>query len=415
MPVYESLEEWFDGSTRVLDNGITVWAKGSPQAKQYAVYVGMRAGSVEDPLDRPGCAHCFEHIPFRGAGRYDTGLAMGAQLEEWAGHWNASTTFDRTIFEVTSNPQTRDHALDVIYAMVAEPHFSGVETERINILREYHTRQSYPETRAYDELSARAFGNRRWNHPIIGIPDSIMTMNADHLEQFYRAWYQPNHMIVAIVGPEETTALLDLVEQYFGRMISTAGTLSEFDSDPQPCTGTMQIEWERPEGLVWVRGFYPATLPNMIHVNMLNEMLGSGLSSPIFQELREREAFFYGSGSDLSICRGGIGSATFWAQIDPQRIDEFWPKFWRVVSRPAPDRLEWVRHHYFGNASRQPFQAADIASAALGALFDFGNVTPRNDVLGMVLKTSHEDIEKLVLENFAQNQSFQASYRPASV
>lgn len=414
MSVYESLEEWFDGSTRVLDNGITVWAKGSPQAKQYAVYVGIRAGSVEDPLDRPGCAHCFEHIPFRGAGRFDTGLAMGAQLEEWAGHWNASTTFDRTIFEVTSNPQTRDHALDVIYTMVAEPHFSGVDTERINILREYHTRRSSPEIRAYDELSARAFGNRRWNHPIIGNPDSIMTMKADHLEQFYRAWYQPNHMIVTVVGPEETTALLDLIEQYFGRIASTTTSPSVFDSDPQPRTSTTQLEWERPEGLVWVRGFYPVTLSNIIHINMLDEMLGSGSSSPIYQELREREAFFYESSSYISAYRGGIGAATFLAQIDSQRIDEFWPKFWQVVSRPVPDRLEWVKHHYFANASRQPFKSADIASTALDELFNFGIVTLRNDVLGSVLGTPLQDIEKLILENFAQNQVFQASYRPAS-
>lgn len=413
MSIYEPVEEWFDGELRTLPNGVVVWAKGSKEAKQYAIRAGVRVGSLEDPLDKPGCAHFFEHMPFRGAGRFECEIAMSSLLEEWSGDRNAYTGRDITVFHTTSHPQTRDHALEMIYSLVAMPHFSGTEIEREAILREYRENRVDLFRRAEEKLYPWLYRNPRWQRPVIGTLAGIQSITTDDLQKFHTTWYRPKNLVVTIVGPEESTALLDHIEHYFGQMTPHSQPVPLLDYSPEVKSGPVSLGWDRPEGYVWFECPFEKSLPSFLLSRHSLTIVAGGTSSPLYQELREKRGLFYSSDGDIGTVRDR-GYMRFTAAIDPVRMEDFWKVFpgGVISSCSISQRLQWAHNNFYATLSQASFRPARVAASALDALMDFGSVTLRNEVATAVLNFTVGDVEATLASLLDTNQTVQARFVP---
>lgn len=410
------LEEWYDGMERVLNNGMRLWAKSDERATTFAIRVCVLAGSFEDPPDRPGCAHCFEHIPFRGAGRFTSKLALADPLEERDGSLNAHTWYDKTQFEIQSDPATRQHALDVLAAMLLEPHYSGVEAERETIFREYRLRRSQPPLRAFDQTMAMLFKNQAWQHMVIGTEESIKTMTADHLRSFHQHWYSPGNMLSTIVGPDPEDKLLDLLEERFSG-IPPSGQSAHCGYEPvQPPIRQEAVTrpWELGDALVVCATVFPLTHEMDATADVLRTMLAPGMSSPILRRLREEASYFYTF--DLKTMRWrGFGMLAFMTQIAPQRVEQFWEDFWQIPrgdSELTARRLAWARNRICADRCHEMFRSARVADAALSDLRAFGSVQSRNADLSDLLGVSLDQILHFCADYYSPGRCLQVSFVP---
>lgn len=391
------LEEWYDGELRVLENGLTVWAKGYATAKEYAVVVNVAAGSVEDPLDQLGCAHCFEHIPFRGAGRFSSKCALVDPIEEWDGAVYAVTSPDLTQFGVTTDPVVLSHSLEAIAAMVQQPHFTGVEAERDTILQEYFSRRVHIEQRASDDLLPLIFRQPNLGHSVIGTPANIQAMTADHLQAFHRNYYTADRMLVTIVGPDDTQKLLDKVSIAFAAV--PAGTSRPYQAPsvqlPALCYGPHHQTWDLPATLIGCAIFFPLDPRLLNQATLLVTMLAEGLSAPLFQRLREKQSYCYSFYLSSTNWRG-FSSIDFAAQISLPRLAAFWQDFWSVVSTEEglnQRRLDWAKNSLIATRQHGHFSPTNVARAAGYELLAYGRVFGRNEEITDTLQVSLSDLQ----------------------
>lgn len=412
MPFIPKIEEWLEGSTRHLSNGVTLWASSQKTAEDFGVAVGVKASVVDDPLDCPGLAHCFEHIPFRGAGKFDSNLAMSDPLEEYAGDCGASSYIDSTIFDISAAEIVLEHALDVICAMVISPHCSGIELEREAILREYCRNHNDPSKRAVDNLLEMMFPNSGWGRKILGSMESISSMTAEHLRSFHRQWYIGSNMFATVVGPYPPEKMLDLLEARLGSV--PAGCSKDRCDFPEPQRGCYGSVWEFSEAAALMGIIVPATDERLYVLQMLDGMLDDGYSAPLNQQLRESNAYFY------SYDFGWQPLAEYFlvwsnALISPQRTQEFWEDFWRIVATPehlTPRRLEWVRHRREAMLKQARLDSNTVAVSAVKHLMQWEKVTPRNEQLARLLQVSLDDVHAFQKQFIQPQCALQLTIQP---
>lgn len=412
------LEEWYDGTQRVLGNGMTLWAKSWPSAKTYGIVVGVQVGSFEDPPDRPGCAHCFEHIPFRGAGQFPSNLAIVDPVEEHGGKMNAGTGSDTTTYWVRTDPQTLEHALDVIAAFVSEPQYVGVEVERKTIVREYWMCRTDPPRRVSCDFPGLFYTDSRWGHAVIGTLESIETMAAEHLATFHGQWYSPGRMVAALVGPGETDgALLDMLEARFDRIKSRGdGPVRAVPAQiPAVRRGEQTAVWDLEETVLANESVFPEGWRNELTASLMCRMLGSGSSSPVVQCLREERGYFYTHVLGSSAHRG-FGAMGFGCHVAPERAAACWTDFWSLV---APEtglnrrRWEWVRCQRLSKMTHAPFLPDIVAEGAVESLLTRGCVRTRNDYAAGLRSISHEEVLTFAHAYFRPEHCLQVTFQSA--
>lgn len=412
------VEEWYDGERRVLSNGMTLWSKSWPKAKTYGMAIAVSVGSVEDPPDRPGCAHCFEHIVFRGAGPFPSSLALVDFIEEHDGRCNASTGRDETSYWIEADQRVLGHALDALYAIVSSPHFQGIETERKTILREYHEALAHPLHRAIEEFLALLFReDSHWGHPVIGTENSITTMTAKHLAAFHRAWYAPGRMAAAIVGPGDTPAMLDDLERrllmfpFRGEHHLTA----EFPVIPKVLRGKHEGRWDLPATVLTCGNVFRSDLALYRTARLLCGMLGEGTSSPILQRLREERAYFYTYSLGISAQRG-FHIIGFDCPVADERADACWDGFWKLVSPNTgvcARRWEWMQRRLTAGLQHGEFSPLHVAKKAASDLVSYGHVVQRNERAAAYRKISLQDVQAFAEEYFAPRTCLQVTFWPA--
>lgn len=403
------VEEWFDGTQQTLDNGLVIWAKGDQRAKVYAIRLGVHAGTVEDPPESAGLAHAFEHIVFRGAGRFTSTVEITDPLEQYHGKFNAHTGPCCTTFEFDSDPATIEHVLEVAQAFMTAPHYHGIELERQTILREFRRKMSNPEARAIIESTARFFPNFAWGHCGVGTETSINSMESGQLERFFSTWYRPSNIVAVIVGPDAETQLIERLSNALHGIVEPAHPMPPYIPQPSPPKGSRAgLHWHLPATVAVCQARFPATQRNRQLASRIRAMLNSGMTSPLVRCLRVERGYFYACGL-WTIDLRDFDTLYFVASISRERVKPFWSDFWHTFANGChdKDRLAWTGHRLVAKYSHMQFVPGAIADRALDSLIAYGRVTPRNDELLDLLSISLPDIiefteRHLLREHFLQ-------------
>ena len=415
MPHRPVVEEWCDGVTRVLPNGITLWAKGWPSAKTTAIVVAVAVGAVEDPLHGSGRAHGFEHIPWRGAGPFPSKLALIDAVEEHGGDWNAHTSMDMTTYWLNVDPTMVDHALDVLHAVVSAPHFEGVEAERATILREYWMYRLTPSKRISLEFPALFHTDPYRARAVIGTEESIATMSPEDLKHFHIQWYSPGKMAVTIAGPGNPENLLDRLQARFGHLPSREETSLSAPPPSLPVTrtGHQKCPWDLNATVIVCECAFPPEDEWAAYV--LSRMLGSGSSSPIFQRLREEHSYFYAYAMGTDEHRG-FRTIGFGAEVAGSRADACSEDFWGLVTPTGgltPRRWEWIQKCIAAEFAHAPFMPRPLVVTAAESIVTHGRVLLRNERATRLAETSLDDVLAFAEKHFSRDRCLEVHFSPA--
>jgi predicted Zn-dependent peptidase len=275
-----------------LANGVTVAIDAMEGAESAAIGLYAGVGSRSEPDGKGGLAHLVEHMVFKGARGRDA-RAIAEAIEDVGGSLNAWTARDQTVFHARTLAPDVGLALELIADLVRAPRLDEAELERekLVILSELGECLDAPDDLIHDHLFEAAFGQQPLARPILGREPSIRALTRTDCVQWLDEQYRPDRLVVSAAGKVDPGHVLMLAEALFGDLeavpppaISPASFSGGTKSDPRSAEQTH---------LAFAFPGLPASHPSAPALSLFAQAVGGGMSSRLFQDLREERGLAY--------------------------------------------------------------------------------------------------------------------------
>jgi predicted Zn-dependent peptidase len=345
MPVFEKT---------TLGNGIRVVTAPMPQVGSVACFVVLAAGSRYETPESKGIAHFSEHMFFKGTERRPAARSIATEIDAIGGEFNAFTGKEITGYYVKTGAETRDVALDVLADMLLHSRFDPgeIEKEKGVILEEMNVYLDTPQRYVGSVYDQVLFGDQPLGWDIIGTKETIEAATRDTFVSYLDAWYRPERIVVGVAGRIGDGLQGRLEELLGGVEPRETGSAAPVELPPNGASVLLHTKAsEQAHLVVGVRG-YPLGHPDRYALQLLSVVLGGGMSSRFFTEVREKRGLAYyvhaanGSYTDTGTLYAGAG-------VDVGRIDEaittILGELRKIASEPVPaDELEKARGYAKG-------------------------------------------------------------------
>jgi predicted Zn-dependent peptidase len=313
----------------VLPGGLRVVTEAVPSVRSVTFGVWVGVGSRDESVRQAGCSHYLEHLLFKGTGRRSA-LDISSTVDALGGEMNAFTAKEYTCFYARVLDADLPVAVDVVSDMITSALVLGsdVDNERGVILEEIAMSDDDPSDLVHDSFAQALFGDTPLGRPILGTTESIEGLSRTTINSYYRRHYRPENMVVAAAGNLDHANVVRLVRKAFG----AAGALADHSAVPiEPRIGGRQ-RLSRPGVHVERRSTEQANfvfgMPGMSRVDdrrfalgVLNSVLGGGMSSRLFQEVREKRGLAY-SVYSYNAQYADTGLFGVYAGCQPDKVDQ---------------------------------------------------------------------------------------------
>jgi predicted Zn-dependent peptidase len=332
-----------------LDNGLRVLTANLDHAQSVTCMVMLAAGSRYETPDTNGIAHFSEHMFFKGTQRRPSARDIAGEVDSIGGEFNAFTGKEYTAYYVKCAAEHRDVALDVLADMLRNSRFDAEEIDREKgvIIEEMNMYFDTPRDYIGGVYESLLYGDQPLGWDIIGRKETVREATRDTFMQYLDRWYKPPRMIVGIAGKIGDDALARATE-LFGDLPS--GETGE----PQPArehqSERVRVFTKQSDQAHLILGVpsYPVEHPDRYALQMVATVLGGGMSSRLFTEVRERRGLaYYVFGLNHSYT--DAGSLYSQAGVDINRIEEavttIATELKKIAAEPVPsDELEKARN-----------------------------------------------------------------------
>jgi predicted Zn-dependent peptidase len=332
-----------------LDNGLRVLTANLPYAQSVAVLVMLAAGSRYETAESSGIAHFSEHMFFKGTERRPSAKEIAGAIDAIGGEFNAFTGKEYTTFYVKCAAEHRDVALDVLVDMLRNARFEPEEIEREKgvIVEEMNMYYDTPRDFIGGVYESLLWGDQPLGRDIIGTKETIRDATRDTFMGYLDRWYKPSRMVLGVAG-RIGDGLLERAQELLG-------DLEDADTgEPEPTTphtnGRVSVHTKQSEQAHISLGVHSVPLdhPDRYAIQLLATVLGGGMSSRLFSEVRERRGLaYYVYGLNHSYTDAG----TLYSQagVDIARIDDavatIAAELRKVATEPLPaEELEKARN-----------------------------------------------------------------------
>jgi len=281
----------------VLPSGLRVLTEHVPGVRSAAVGLWVGAGSRDEQGAEAGASHYLEHLLFKGTGRRSA-LDISASVEAVGGDLNAFTTREYTCYYARVLDADLPLALDVVTDMVTGSllRAEDVDAERGVVLEEIAMHDDDPGDVVHDVFSTAVLGDRPLGRPVLGTVDSIEAMTRATLADYYGSRYAPSSTVVAVSGSLEHDAVLTAVERAYAGVADLASPVPlRPPSGHGADAGQVRVvrrDTEQAHVVLGVPGV-SRTDDRRWALGLLSTALGEGMSSRLFQEVRERRGLAY--------------------------------------------------------------------------------------------------------------------------
>ena len=282
-----------------LDNGLTVVSDEMTSVESASAGVWVDAGARFEAPKVNGVSHMLEHMTFKGT-RKRTALAIAEEVENVGGHINAYTSRENTAYYAKVLKEDLDLAIDVVADLVLNATLDAVELERERgvILQEIYQAQDTPDDVIFDMFQEACFPDQALGKPILGFADGVRAMPRDDIIGYMAEHYRPAGMVLSASGNFEHDRLIDLAQKHFDTANPGRG-----ETYPQArYIGSDVRESRDIEQVHLMLGFEGVTYTDddFYAASVLSVLFGGGMSSRLFQEIREKRGLVYSVYSFLS-------------------------------------------------------------------------------------------------------------------
>ena len=287
-------------SRSVLPGGLRVVTEFLPSVRSVSLGIWVGVGSRDEDVPHAGATHYLEHLLFKGTGRR-TALEISAAMDAVGGEMNAFTAKEYTCYYARVLDSDLPLAVDILSDMITSSLITpkDVDAERDVVLEEIAMNEDDPSDTAHEAFTAKLFGDTPLGRPILGTTDSINAITRDQIFEHYRARYSPEHLVVAAAGNLDHDTVVALVTDAFGPALDRAAEpapprLNGSHVPGHAGVGTKLISRgiEQANLVLGCEGL-PRTDERRFALGVLNAAFGGGMSSRLFQEVREKRGLAY--------------------------------------------------------------------------------------------------------------------------
>jgi len=275
-----------------LANGLTIISDHMPHLETVALGVWVATGARHESARDTGISHFIEHMAFKGTGRRSA-RQIAEEIEEVGGELNASTSVDSTAFYARLLKGDIEVALDILADIMLNPIYPGeeLERERSVILQEIAATRDIPEEIVLDLLQDAAFPRQPLGRPILGTTRTVGRFSAADMHSFREARYHAGGMVLSAAGNVDHAALVRHAEALFGALPGGKRVVPK----PAKYAGGVRFSARRFEQAHVVMGYQSPSYrePDFYAAQVFSGLFGGGMSSRLFQEVREKRGLCY--------------------------------------------------------------------------------------------------------------------------
>ncbi|HUD04396.1 MAG TPA: pitrilysin family protein [Patescibacteria group bacterium] len=309
---------------KVLKNGLRIITIPMPSFESATAMVMVGAGSRYETKKNNGISHFLEHMAFKGTTKRPTAQDIAGLIDGVGGEFNAFTSEEVTGYFVKAGANHVELCLDVLSDMLQHSKLDQVEIDREKgvILEERNLYEDTPAQNISDVYKQLLYGDTPLGWNIVGTPEVIKSINRQNFVDYMGSLYSPQNITVVIAGGIETKKAEELVEQYFGQMkpFDIVKYKKQQENQIKPA---LYIKQKNTEQVHIGLGFRTVSTHNEEkHVlSVLAAILGGGMSSRLFSEVREKRglAYYVRTGAEHY---QDVGFLVSTAGLDPKRVDE---------------------------------------------------------------------------------------------
>lgn len=281
-----------------LPNGVRIALDPMPGLGTAALGVWQRVGARWEPAQHNGIAHLFEHMAFKGAGSRDA-RQFAEAMENVGGAMNAGTGYERTSYYARVVAEHAPFALDMIADILFAPHWApdDLEKEKGVVAQERGEAFDVPDDRVFELHQAALYPDQPLGRPILGEDATLKNVSVETLRDFADAHMTPDRVIVSIAGAFDRDAFLETAERRFGHL--KAGPAQERPAAKPFAGRASEVRKLEQTHLVFSWPSPEAGSDKLFAARLMSEIFGGGMSSRLFQEVRETRGLVYAIDSFL--------------------------------------------------------------------------------------------------------------------
>jgi predicted Zn-dependent peptidase len=275
-----------------LPTGLVVVTDTMPHLETASLGVWVGAGSRDERPNEHGISHLLEHMAFKGTARR-TARQIAEEIEAVGGDLNAATSNESTAYYARVMKADVPLALDVLSDILASPAFDPTELEREKnvIVQEIGAAEDTPDDIVFDHLQTTAFPNQPLGRSVLGTRESVCSFGADSLNAYLSRNYRGPDMVLVATGAIEHARIVAEAERLFAKFAGPAGPMPE----PARYAGGTYVEQRKLEQahLAFALEGVARLDPALFSLQVFTSVLGGGMSSRLFQEVREVRGLCY--------------------------------------------------------------------------------------------------------------------------
>lgn len=304
----------------ILDNGARVLVTELPHTRSVTITVYVATGARYETERVSGISHFIEHMLFKGTPKRPTAHDIAVAIEGVGGFFNASTSQELTNYWVKVAYQHFDLGLDVLGDMLCAPLFDPheIEKERRVILEELRETLDTPDELVMLDLDALMWLPHPLGRDVAGTSESVAGIARDEMLSYLAQHYHANNLVVSIAGYARAQEILPQLDAAFSKLRAVPGEqFLNFENTQSMARWHVRYKKTEQAQVAVTTWAFDRNHPDRFAVNLLNTILGDGMSSRLFQEIREKRGLAYtvaSFGSALADC-GIFGS---YAAVEPK-------------------------------------------------------------------------------------------------
>jgi predicted Zn-dependent peptidase len=322
----------------VLPNGLTVLSEEMPHIRSVSIGIWMKTGSRDEAPESNGISHFVEHMVFKGT-TTRSAQEIARQVDSIGGNMDAFTGKEIICFNIKVLDEHLPVAIDILSDLVMNPIFDhkDILREKGVILEEIKMDEDNPDYLVHEIFTQNFWRDHPLGKPILGTKETVRSFEQQKLVDFYRRRFAPNNMIISAAGNLNHTAFAELIRERFAGLKAVPNGFHE----PAPAV-TPRIITRNKKSLEQVQlcmgvPSHPISHEKRFVSYVLNTVLGGGMSSRLFQKIREEQGLVYSIYSDLSPYRDTgcmiVGAGT---SLESTRsvVDSILAEFRELKSKP---------------------------------------------------------------------------------
>lgn len=303
-----------------LDNGVRIVSEKIPHVRSVSVGIWVGTGSRSETIHNNGISHFIEHMLFKGTTNR-TAKEIAESIDNIGGQLNAFTGKECTCYYA----KTLDTHIDVVFDVLADMFFNSkldekdIDIEKRVIFEEIGMYEDSPEELVHDIFSERVWGDDSLGYPILGRQQSLTKIDGNQMRKYMENNYIPSNTVISVAGNFSDSQLEDLIEKYF----------SNWNKQEEHSIQTPKSKFSK-NFIVKEKDIEQAHIcmgfegigqgeDNLYSLIAVNNILGGGMSSRLFQKIREEHGYVY-SIYAYPVAYRGNGLYTIYAGMNPEHL-----------------------------------------------------------------------------------------------